>query len=389
MMFFSKRISHILMRYVIYYCRYCDCSVTGDNIVTERLSIMIKKEREDRNRNCFKAQGLFGFAGLVLLCLLMIRFSPCQAQAMTKRERAEAEILASEKTTEKVVPDITPAEPVGSDLKILHTVTKLSGKRWIQSFAYDSNYYYYIQMINPYKGHLRLTRVRYTGIGSYTRQYMDLKRFGHGSNLDVSISGGQTWIWTGGDCRKNTDVSRSITAFKFRKGAKLVGHGPIRYWIPRGYTRGSANNVYPAISRTSKNLCVRFTRGSRQYFKFYKLYNGKYIRAGRPVKTVVRPGTSGDFQGFDIYEKTIYTIEGSPRKSFLRDYDKNRVFQPTIIRSFDYKSGHYTRQVIYGASKLSFREPEGIKIGAKRKKIMMYVSHTLEDQSANIYRVIK
>ena len=84
--------------------------------------------------------------------------------------------------------DITPKEPASSDLKVIKKVTKLAAYRWIQSYTMDSKYYYYIQMTSPYTGNLRITRVKYRGLGRYIKDHMDLKNFGHATNLDCSVS---------------------------------------------------------------------------------------------------------------------------------------------------------------------------------------------------------
>ena len=61
---------------------------------------------------------------------------------------------------------------------------------------------------------------------------MDLKRFGHATNLDCSTVNGRTWLWTGSDCKKGSDVSRAISGFPYRKNTTLRKHGAIRYKIP-------------------------------------------------------------------------------------------------------------------------------------------------------------
>lgn len=71
-------------------------------------------------------------------------------------------------------------------------------------------------MTSPYTGNLRITRVKYRGLGRYIKDHMDLKKFGHATNLDCSVSNGQTWLWTGSDCKGN-DVSRAISGFRYQK----------------------------------------------------------------------------------------------------------------------------------------------------------------------------
>ena len=287
----------------------------------------------------------------------------------------------------KVKKEKTPVEPASSDLKVVRKVTKLDAKRWIQSFTLNSTYYYYIQMTKPSVGNLRVTRVKYKGLGKYKKDHMDLKRFGHATNLDCSISNGVTYLWTGSNAAANSDVSRAISGFRYRKNGVLKHNGEICYKIPKGVGGKYVTNVYPAINEDSTKLAVRFTYKKTQYFQIYDLVNGTQIDVNRLLKQIVLPPTSGDFQGFDIGGNTIYTIEGSPRKSFLKSYDKKRKYQPTIIRSCNFMTGQMGARVIHGAKKLTFREPEGIKIMRDGRMLIMFVSNKLTDQSCNIYQV--
>ena len=287
--------------------------------------------------------------------------------------------------------DVTPREPSSSDLQVVRKVTKLASKRWIQSFTMDSKYYYYIQMTKPYSGNLRITRVKYRGLGRYTRDHMDLKRFGHATNLDCSTVNGRTWLWTGSDCKKGSDVSRAISGFPYRKNTTLRKHGAIRYKIPDIRIGKYMTNVYPAISEDNTQMAVRYTYNNRQYFQIYNLIDGKFINPRGPVKRFSLDATYGDFQGFDLYGSSVYTIDGSPRRSFLkaynREYNCSAVYHPTRIRRYDFDSGSSRRVVIRGAKRLSYREPEGIKVVYGRSIYIMYISNTLTNQSCNIYKV--
>lgn len=72
---------------------------------------------------------------------------------------------------------------------------------------------------------------------------------------------------------------------------------------------------------------------------------------------------------------------------FLAGYDRNRTYYPTVIRTYKLKGSSVKKKTIIGAAKLLFREPEGIKVLPGGKTIIMFVSHTLTDQSCNIYQV--
>lgn len=301
----------------------------------------------------------------------------------------EMPAIETEAKTSVIKKDKTPKEPKSSDLKVVQTVTKLSSSRWIQSFTMDSKYYYYIQMTKPSCGDLRITRVKYKGLGKYTKAKMDLKGFGHATNLDCAIYNGRTYLWTGSNAASGSDVSRAISCFTFQKNTTLRKKSSITYRIPKGINGKYVTNVYPAISADSSQLGVRFTYQGKQYFQIYALQNGIRIDVKHPLKQVVLPATSGDFQGFDINGTTICTIEGSPRKSFLKGYDRSRVYQPTIIRTCNYATGSMSQKVIKGAARLSFREPEGVKLLENGKMRIMFVSNLLSNQSCNIYDVKK
>ena len=100
-----------------------------------------------------------------ILWMMFFAFAFCAA-FQSHCVKAEAKVVKR---------DVTPREPSSSDLQVVRKVTKLASKRWIQSFTMDSKYYYYIQMTKPYCGNLRITRVKYRGLGRYTRDHMDLK----------------------------------------------------------------------------------------------------------------------------------------------------------------------------------------------------------------------
>lgn len=316
-----------------------------------------------------------------ILWMMFFAFAFCAA-FQSHCVKAEAKVVKR---------DVTPREPSSSDLQVVRKVTKLASKRWVQSFTMDSKYYYYIQMTKPYSGNLRITRVKYRGLGRYTRDHMDLKRFGHATNLDCSTVNGRTWLWTGSYCKKGSDVSRAISGFPYRKNTTLRKHGAIRYKIPDIRIGKYMTNVYPAINEDNTQMAVRYTYNNRQYFQIYNLIDGKFINPRGPVKRFSLDATYGDFQGFDLYGSSVYTIDGSPRRSFLkaynREYNCSAVYHPTRIRRYDFDSGSSRRVVIRGAKRLSYREPEGIKVVYGRSIYIMYISNTLTNQSCNIYKV--
>ena len=298
-------------------------------------------------------------------------------------------VQATDETVDSdVTVDVTPDEPANSDLEIILRTTPLDFHRWTQSYTQDDNYYYFLQVTNPYKGHLRITRIKHSGMGQGYRDHMDLKFFGHGTNIDCSEFDGRTYLWTGSNAASGSDVSRAVSCFNYVPGATIKRHGGIYYRIPKGRRGKYVTNVYPAVNEKSDRLAVRFTYRGKQYFQVYKLTGGTRINIRKPLKQRSFGPTAGDFQGFDIGgTNKIYTIEGSPNAAFLKKYDKNRAFQPTIIRTYNLSSGARTYKKIKGAKKLTFREPEGIKLLKGGEIRIMFVSFRLTDQRVNLYRV--
>lgn len=286
-------------------------------------------------------------------------------------------------STEEII-ETVPQEPASSDLSLKHSNLRLDANRWIQSFAKDGDYYYFVQMTNPNKD-LRITRIKYTNPGRYTKDHMDLKGFGHGTNMDVSVYKGKTYIWIGSNGNSEGKAT-TISCFRYKKNAiyyKKAGNTcKIRM---KGSVR-NAKNVCPAVSADNRYVFVRYTSGGKQYFQKYKIYSGNKIKGYKPLTKTKVSATAGDFQGFDVSGNYIYTIEGSPNALFLMGYDKSRKFEPTVIRRINYKSGSKRSTLVSGAKNLSFREPEGIKVFRNGSKEIMYVSHTLSLQLCNIYR---
>lgn len=320
---------------------------------------------------------------IAMFTSIMIAFLLVCLYVETTRAATGSDVPSTESTEEPADPSFE--EPEESDLVLNQRDTVLSSPRWIQNFAKDSKAYYFVQMTNPEKGHLRITRVKYKEPGVYTRDHMDLKGFGHGTNMDTTIYNGKTYIWIGSKMNKKTGNTEAISCFKYKKNAVYDKKAGNTYTIRRKGTLSKATNVFPAISQDLKYLFVRYTYKGKQYFQKYKIYNGCKIKNNKPLMKLEVSKTKGDFQGFDVYKNYIYTIEGSPTALFLSGYDKSRVFQPTVVRRVNYKTKSKKSMVINGAQDLSFREPEGIDFGKDGRAQIMFVSNTLTQQRCNLY----
>ena len=260
---------------------------------------------------------------------------------------------------QKAIMATTPAEPAGSDIKLVHPAARLSTARLPQGYAYDGTSFYYLSQLATGSDSLRLTKITWLKDGTYQSSFMTLKHFGHGTNLDCIRVNGKTWLWTGCDGKRGN--STAITRFTFKSGKVLNKHGSCRYRIPLSKkSRKYAANVYPAIDPEGKRLAVRYTSGNKQYFIYYNLIKGKKIKPRKILKKVACPRTAGPFQGFDIEGTRIYTIEGTASQSEMKELSKK--YYPTVIRRYDYESNISRTKTVTGAAGLLHREAEGIQV---------------------------
>lgn len=328
-----------------------------------------------------------------LLMLPILISHPGNAKAVKKVTRKQN--ITLKKLTpalEQKISATTPAERPTSDLELIQPATRLSTARLPQGYTFDGTYYYYLSQLASLGSHqndLRLTRVRYEGNGTYTESYMTLKQFGHGTNLDCVTSNGVTWLWTGSDASGSAGATTTISCFTFQEGKTLRKHAAISYRIPiKGKKGRYGTNCYPAVNPDGTQLAVRFTNNGGQQFQLYDLTDGTKINPQTPKKIVRLKSTAGVFQGFDISGTTVYTLEGTARKSEMKELGKASAYDPIRIRSYNYTMKKSTVQTIKGAASLSHREPEGIQVDEAGKAIIMIASHYKEKYTcANVYGV--
>lgn len=327
----------------------------------------------------------------VALCfMMMLPRIPVYAKLAADPVTARGNVMM-EKLTPSLQQKIfrsTPEEPESSDLRLVYGATRLATRRIPQGYTSDGVYYYFLSNLSSFgkqQSDLRLTRVRYLKDGTYDEEFMTLKGFGHGTNLDCKRSGGVTWLWTGSDPRSVTGPTTTISCFTFKKGKVLRKHAKIHYSIPLKGKNANATNCFPAISADGTHLAVRYVHSGKQYFKIYRLKKGKYINRKHPLKTLSISNTRGDFQGFDIKGTVLYTIEGTAKKAERKELHKK--YYPIKIRTYDYKTGRRKTITVKGAKKLSHREPEGIQIDEKGRIFFGLASHYKDKYTCmNIYQ---
>lgn len=365
---------------------------------TLRETAMAKPAGITKKRSGISRRAVIWFAVLILVvtALCPLAAAPLQTQAKAVTTVKKKQNINMKKLTGKLKRKIaatTPAEKAGSDLTLRHPAARLATARLPQGYTHDDTYYYYISQLantGKHKNDLRLTRIKYKGFGKYTVDYMTLKQFGHGTNLDCVTVNGVTWLWTGSDPSGSSQNTSTITCFTYRAGTTLRRHGQYTYRIPISGSGGSryAANCYPAISADGSQLAVRFTNNGGQQFQIYDLTDGTTIHPKKIKKTVRVKSTPGDFQGFDICGTTIYTLEGTRSKGEMRQLGKASSFAPIRIRAYNYKTNSTSTRKIKGAKTISHREPEGIQVASDGTMEIMIASHYKELYTcANIYQV--
>lgn len=350
----------------------------------------IRNNNRNRKRDMLVDVALFF---MFFILSFMLPYVSGKAKAVrTVRMKDNISMKKLTPVLQKKISASTPREKSSSDLMLLQRATRVSTARLLQGYTSDGKYYYYLSQLSNQKAHkddLRLTRVKYTGLGKYSENYMTLKKFGHGTNLDCTVKNGVTWLWTGSDAADANGGTTSISCFTFKAGTTLKKHGQISYRIPiTGSKSRYASNCFPAINDEGTLLAVRFTNQGKQQFQIYDLTDGVTVSPVKAKKTLRLQNTKGDFQGFDIRGTTIYTLEGTARRSEMKELGKAGSFAPIKIRSYDYATGKYTTKKIKGAPKLTHREPEGIQVDSDGVIRIMIASHYKNLYScANIYQV--
>jgi len=242
---------------------------------------------------------------------------------------------------------------------------------------------------------------------NYT-DYMQLKYFGHGTNIAVEEDGDDRYIWITSNGTKGSDgeygSSQTISRFEYIPGAIMEKYTEETYYLKNKY------NIHPALD-VKNNVLAITTSGAgdpKRYFYFYKLNEAKalpYTNAtltsikfggesdGIPEQTEIRtlkvkdlgsltpiasfsvdPGESNekfnyyDFQGFDVDNGYLYFYEGTgndntgvlPSIAFVTvlDLNGNILYGRTNVKAIssipDLNSFHITAT--------GYMEPEGIKM---------------------------
>ncbi len=300
----------------------------------------------------------------------------------------------------------------------------------IQGFDIDSNgTIFYDQLGGGLPQYIFL--VRGEANSAYT-DYMQLKYFGHGTNMAVEEDGADRYIWIASNGSKGSDgeygSSQTISRFEYIPGAIMEKYTDETYYLKNKY------NVHPALDVKNDVLAITASGNGdvNRYFYFYKLSaakalpytsvtlssvkfggEGDGVTEQTEVRTLkvkdlgsltplasfsVGPGDSGeklnyyDFQGFDVADGYVYFYEGAgndntgtlPSKAYVTvlDMKGNVIYGRTsvnAISSISELSG-------LGITTTGYMEPEGIKMKNGTLYCGFASRSTDDKRRANIFR---
>ena len=178
-----------------------------------------------------------------------------------------------------------------------------------------------------------------------------LKDFGHMANIDIEVTNGVAYLWTG--------CSHDDADVAYHCRIKLDN---ISYSDPPTLQNPSVSVKAPnttLIAVDSDNRSIVLMTGSRRYHKFY-IYNlDDYIK-NKENATLINcfkiDNENYDYhrQGLEISGNYIYSYEGNPSSSEITG-----VF--LSVYSLDGQKLVYRKKISYPSS-TSYWEPEGIKV---------------------------
>lgn len=243
---------------------------------------------------------------------------------------------------------------------------------------------------------------------------MQLKYFGHGTNLAVEEQGEDRFIWINSNGHKKNDgeygSNKTFSRIKYEPG-KIVE----RYEEGDTYYLADKLNIHPAIDQKNDVLAITTSGGGdpARYFYIYKLsealalkekpirlpelrFGGEEQNVGGPPETIVEPIVqvkdlgdlnsiasfkvqpsndytklnSYDFQGFDVEDGKLYFFEGEGNGNDIANGPSN-----AFVTVFDYMNGKEISERAkvggiasildldnFGITQTGYMEAEGIKM---------------------------
>lgn len=238
--------------------------------------------------------------------------------------------------------------------------------------------------------------------------FMQLKYFGHGTNIAVEEEGSDRYIWINSNGSKGSDgeygSSQTISRVKYIPGTIWEKSGGEDFYIPNKF------NVHPALDIKNDLLAITSSGGGdpNRYFYFYKLSQAKALPFTPVTLSAVKFGGEGDgtpeqtetrqiqvrnlgsltsswsfgiapakndeqvnyypFQGFDMSDGYLYFYEGEgndntgvlPSRAFvtIMDLKGNILYGRTAVQSIS----DISLLNKYGITATGYMEAEGIKV---------------------------
>ena len=251
----------------------------------------------------------------------------------------------------------------------------------MQSFDIDidRNILYFSQLKANTMGDIVITKVDADTnniIGS-----MELKNFGHGTNLCIEEEGLDVYIWMECNGIEHSDGriwGNKVCRFKFENNKVYTNTcGEVFDLLP-GHV-----GLSPSIDKDRNNLLIKSKKDGIVYFTVFDLQsvlNNKFVQ----IVQIKNPSGVNviSHQGHDIFKKHIYNWEG------VKGDDTQQ--STAYLTVFDLKGNIKYRKLIGIEPSLVYREAEGIKVKQiSLDKHELYIGFAIGksgDRKANIYK---
>lgn len=209
-------------------------------------------------------------------------------------------------------------------------------------------------------GDVCISRVSYTG---QLLSWMYLRKFGHPVALGVEPVGSSSYLWLGTASvpRASDGVGYSTRVGRVRfvpGGVVTYGSTAIEVHQP---VQGAAE-VTVSVDAQNRTLLFRYLMSGTYRYRLYGL-DAFRARNYQPLHSRTETGISDVFQGHAHYFDQVYRLEGR---------SGGVTAAPTHLSSFDLATGTVAQhRVTEAARTLTFREPEGLAVQLKPRRLHM------------------
>ncbi|SHE64542.1 Ig-like domain (group 2) [Mariniphaga anaerophila] len=240
--------------------------------------------------------------------------------------------------------------------------------------------------------------------------YMQLKYFGHGTNMAIEEQGSNAYVWINSNGTKKSDGSygsnQTFSRLKYEAGGVAEKYSGETYYLPE------KTNIHPAVDVENDLLAVTTSGGGDpfRYFYFYKLSEAKALaeeqvtlsaltfggeEAGGPMEQTekrtlkvknlgkltpvsffkvsqsVSPEKTGyyAFQGFDVADGYLYFYEGEGNENTVSSGPSNAFVSVFSMDGTLVKIKTKIQAISdlndlekYGITATGYMEAEGIKV---------------------------